>query len=213
MSLPYEDALKNGRQEEALKQIFDSIEEEPEVEVHYINGGNLLHSFGRDEEAEQFLQKAIDLNSQSTSAFYSLANIYYNHERYEEAIRLYLIAYSRNEKDADLNFMLAMSYINTQQPKAALQFFEVAYQEKPDDIDICFQYGLLCCQLSLYDPAEKLLTKVVDKTQHADAQYNLGLLKLVRDDDKVQAAEHFQKAIVVQKDHHLAHHALKKISE
>src|SRR5699024_4036600 len=116
-------------------------------------------------------------------------------------------------KDADLNFMLAMSHINTQQPKAALQFFEVAHHEKPDDLDICFQYGLLCCQLSLFDPAEELLAKVVDKTPHADAQYSLGLLKLVREDDKVQVADHFKQAINVQKDHHLAHQALKKISE
>lgn len=213
MSLPYEDALKKGNTEEALQSIFARIEEEPDEEVHYINGGNLLHRLGRDEEAEKFLQKAIDLNPHSTSAFYSLANIYFNHERYEEAIRLYLLAYSRNPKDADLNFMLAMSYVHTNAPGSALQFFEVAHQERPDDIETNFQYGLLCCQLNLFDPAEKLLKQVVESTPHADAEYNLGLLKLVRDDDADAAKVHFENATEVQENHHLAHHALKKISE
>lgn len=213
MSLPYEDALKKGDTEDALQIIFNSIEEEPDEEVHYINGGNLLHRLGRDTEAETFLQKAIELNPKSTSAFYSLANIYFNHERYEEAIRLYLLAYSRNPEDADLNFMIAMSYVNTNEPERALQFFEVAHQERPDDIGTNFQYGLLCCQLNLFEPAEKLLGYVVAHTRHADAEYNLGLLKLVRDDDKTAARMHFENATAIQKDHHLAHHALKKISE
>ncbi len=213
MSLPYEDALKKGDTEAALQSIFNSIEEEPEDEVHYINGGNLLHRLGRDGEAETFLQKAIELNPESTSAFYSLANIYFNHERYEEAIRLYLLAYTRNPKDADLNFMLAMSHVHAGDPRKALQFFEIAHHERPNDIETNFQYGLLCCQLNLFDPAEKLLTHVAGSTPHADAEYNLGLLKLVRDDDPSAAKVHFKNAVEVQKDHHLAHHALKKISE
>lgn len=213
MSLPYEEALKKGETEEALQIIFDCIEETPEEEVHYINGGNLLHRLGRDAEAEKFLQKAIDLNPQSTSAFYSLANIYFNHERYEEAVRLYLLAYSRNPEDADLNFMLAMSYVHMDEPGRALQFFEVAHQARPEDVETNFQYGLLCCQLNLFDPAEKLLTQVAEETRHADAEYNLGLLKLVRDDDAAKAKMHFEKAVEIQEDHHLAHHALKKISE
>lgn len=213
MTLNYEDALTNGDHEKALELIFQSIEDEPKEEVHYINGGNLLHKLGKDEEAERFLQKAITLNESSTSAYYSLANLYFDHERYEEAVRLYLLAYSRNPEDADLNFMLAMSHTHLGEGRRAIQFYEVAHQSRPDDIDIKFQYGLLCCQMSLYEPAETLLSEVVQKEEHADAYYNLGILALMKDDDKEKALSLFEKTTDVQTDHQLAYHAIKKVSE
>ncbi|WP_020008512.1 tetratricopeptide repeat protein [Salinicoccus albus] len=213
MGLEYEKLMRDGKMEAAIEAIFNSIEAEPREEVHYINGANMLHKAGRDQEAENFLQKAITLNSGSTSAYYSLANIYFDSERYSEAVRLYLLAYSRNPEDGDLNFMLAMSHVHLDSPEKAIQFFEAAHNAKPDDLDISFQYGLLCCQVSLYDPAEKLLGKVIDKTDHADAEYNMGLLKLMKYDDQNAAIHHFRNASEIQNDHHLAHHALRKLTE
>lgn len=211
MSLVYEAAIKDGDYEKALELIFQAVEEEPDEEVHYINGGNLLHRVGKDEEAEKFLQKAITLNASSTSAYYALANIYFDNERYQEAVRLYLIAYSRNPEDPDLNFMLALSYTHLDDKRRALQFYEVAYKEKPGDKDIMFQYGLLCCQLSLYNQAEKLLENVLKKEPHADASYNLGLVKLMTNDDKEGALKLFKDAVDIQPSHHLAHHAIKNL--
>lgn len=213
MSLEYEKLINDGKTEEAIEVIFRSIEEEPQEEVHYINGANLLHKVGKDEEAEKFLQKAITLNSGSTSAYYSLANIYFDHGRYGEAVRLYLLAHSRNPDDGDLNFMLGMSHVHLDSPEKAIQFFEAAHNAKPEDLDISFQYGLLCCQVSLYDPAEELLGKVTERTDHADAEYNMGLLKLMKYDDKEAAMRHFKKTTDIQKDHHLAHHAMTKLTE
>ena len=128
-------------------------------------------------------------------------------------MRLYLLAYARNSGDADLNFMLAMSHVHLGASEKALQFFEAAHDAKPGDTVISFQYGLLCCQLGLYDPAEKLLGKVTDREQHADAEYNMGLLKLMKYDDKDAAIIHFEKAKDIQEDHHLAHNAIKNLKD
>ncbi|WP_411844231.1 tetratricopeptide repeat protein [Salinicoccus sp. HZC-1] len=213
MTLDYERLIIDGKTEEAIEAIFTAIEKEPEEEAHYINGGNMLHKAGKDEEAERFFQKAISLNSGSTSAFYSLANLYFDHERFEEAVRLYLLAYARNENDADLNFMLAMSHVHLGQAEKAIQFFEAAHNAKPDDLVTSFQYGLLCCQMGLYDPAEKLLGKVITEEKHADAEYNMGLLTLMKYDDKETAIKHFENAAEIQKDHNLAHNAIQKLKE
>lgn len=210
MGIGYEQLIKEGRIEEALTEIFREIEMHPDQEAHHINAGNLLHQIGRDEEAERFLQKAITLNPGSTSAYYTLANIYYDNERFEEAVRLYLLAYSRNPGDADLNFMLAMSHVHLGEAERALQFFETAHKERPEDLEITFQYGLLCCQIGLYDPAETLLGRVVDHGGNADAEYNMGLLTVMKYDDTQQALEHFRNAVEIQADHHLAHHAISK---
>ena len=109
--------------------------------------------------------------------------------------------------------MLAMSHVHLGASEKALQFFEAAHEAKPEDTVIGFQYGLLCCQLGLYDPAEKLLGKVTDMEQNADAEYNMGLLKLMKYDDKDAAIIHFEKAKDMQADHLLAHNAIKKLKE
>ncbi len=212
MTIRYEQLIKEGRTEEALEEIFKEIEASPEEEAHYINAGNLLHRAGQDEEAERFLQKAITLNEASTSAYYALANVYFDNERFKEAVRLYLLAYTRNPDDGDLNFMLAMSHVHLNEPEQAIQFFEKAHEVKPEDTDIAFQYGLLCCQVGLYGPGETLLKKVLSMEENADAEYNLGLVKLMKDDE-AQAIGHFQRAIEIQEDHHLAHHALARLND
>ncbi|GAB3070976.1 tetratricopeptide repeat protein [Salinicoccus sesuvii] len=213
MDIGYEQLIKEGRIEEALAEIFKEIDTNPDQEAHHINAGNLLHQIGRDEEAERFLQKAITLNPGSTSAYYTLANIYYDKERFEEAVRLYLLAYSRNPGDADLNFMLAMSHVHLGETERALQFFETAHNERPEDLEVAFQYGLLCCQIGLYDPAETLLDKVLKSGGNADAEYNMGLLAVMKYDDRQRALEHFHNAIEIQSDHHLAHHAISRFAK
>src|SRR5699024_2782380 len=114
---------------------------------------------------------------------------------------------------AELNFMLAMSHVHLGASEKALQFFEAAHEAKPEDTVIGFEYGLLCCQLGLYDQAEKLLGKVTDMEQNDDAEYNMGMVKLMKYDDKDEAIIQFEKAKDMQADHLLAHNAIKKLKE
>ncbi|WP_250130060.1 type IV pilus biogenesis/stability protein PilW [Jeotgalicoccus sp. WY2] len=95
----------------------------------------------------------------------------------------------------------------------SIPFFDTAHKNEPEDMDISFEYGLTLCQLEQYEPAQKLLTLVTEKTNHADAEYNLGLATYMKDDDIEAAERHFKRAIDIQADHHLAHHALKKFKE
>src|SRR5699024_1813147 len=109
--------------------------------------------------------------------------------------------------------MLAMSHVHLGASEKALQFFEAAHEAKPEDTVIGFQYGLLCCQRGLYDPAEKLLGKVTDMEQNADAECNMGRLKLVKYDDKDAAIIHFATAKDRHAEHLLAHTAITKLKE
>lgn len=209
----YQKSIESGNYEEALELIFKTIDEFPKEEAHYINGAVVLSQIGKEEEAERFLQQALVLDPNSFSACYTLGNLYFNAERYKEAVTLYLNVYDKHHKDEDLNFMIARSYVNLGDFTMAIPFFEMAHESAPDDIDLNFEYGLTLCQLEKYEPAYKLLTFVTNAAEHADAEYNLGLVTYMKDNDINKAREHFTRATAIQKDHHLAHHALKKFEE
>lgn len=209
----YKKHIENGDYETALKEIFKAIEASPEDETHYINGAIVLSTLAKVEEAERFLQKALVINPDSFSALYTLGNLYFDAERYSEARKLYLTAYGSKMADGDLNFMLARTYVNTGEVTMSLPFFERAYQSDQTDTDIMFNYGLALCQVEQYEPAVKLLSKVTEKEDHADAEYNLGLATYMLTDNKIEAVKHFKKATEIQNDHHLSHHALKKFEE
>lgn len=209
----YQKDIENGDYEKALELIFKTIEEHPKDETHYINGAVVLNSIGKIEEAERFLQQALVLEPHSFSACYTLANLYFNAERYKEALTLYLNVYDKHYEDGDLNLMIARSYSNSGDFAMSIPFFETAHNNKPEDLDVSFEYGLTLCQLEQYEPAVKLLKTVTEQTDHADAEYNLGLATYMKDSDAEAAREHFNRAAEIQPDHHLAHHALKKFEE
>lgn len=209
----YQTHIESGEYEKALELIFKTIDESPKEEAHYINGAIVLSQIGKLEEAERFLQQALVLDPNSFSACYTLANLYFNGERYKEALTLYLNVYDKHHEDGDLNFMIARSYVNLGELTMAIPFFELAHNSEPEDIDLNFEYGLTLCQLEKYEPAYKLLTFVSENKEHADAEYNLGLVTYMKDNDINKARAHFNRATAIQKDHHLAHHALKKFEE
>lgn len=209
----YQKHIEAGEHEKALELIFKTIDENPKDETHYINGAVVLSGIGKVEEAERFLQQALVLKPDSFSAGYTLANLYFNAERYKEALVLYLNVYDQHFEDGDLNFMIARSYVNTGDFAMSIPFFETAHKNAPEDTDISFEYGLTLCRLEQYGPAQKLLKSVTEKTEHADAEYNLGLATYMKDEDIEAARSHFRRAAEIQKDHHLAHHALKKFEE
>ena len=209
----YKEYIETGDYEKALSEIFEAIERDKDNETHYINGALVLSRLGKIEEAERFLQKAISIEQNSFSALYTLGNLYFDNERFSEAKKIYLAAYGLKPEDSDLNFMLAQVFQNLGEATMSVPFFETALKHSPDDVELLFQYGLILCQLEQYESAVKLLNKVTKMTDHADAEYNLGLALYMLTEDKSLAIQHFKRASQLKNDHHLANHALKKFKD
>lgn len=207
----YQTLIEQKKYEDALKSVFEHIEDAPDNVDHYINGGILLQKFSQLEEAEVFLQKAISLEDNAPLALYTLGNLYYENDRYEDAIKLYLRMYQTDPSNSDVNYMIGMSYVNLNQFKMALPFFETSYQTNPRDKETLMQYGLACCHLELY-PQGKLLFEALNKIERSsDAHYNLGLIALMQDDE-ILARNHFNNAVEIQPDHYLALNGLKNLN-
>lgn len=202
--------IKEKDIEAALELLFQQIEKEPEEANHYINAGTLLAEAGKEEEAERFFQKALTLNKEHGGAYYGLANIYFNHQRFTEAIKLYQKAIEYGLKDADTYYMLAMCFVNLGDHKAALAYMLEAYNLKSADDEIAFQYGLVLCQLEMYQQGILVFDKLLMKNNnHADALYNKALAQFMIDENIEQAINTFKAALIADPEHMLSAHAIK----
>lgn len=203
--------IKEGQLEEALKALFDNIEEDPTVTENYINAGIVLADAVEIEKSERFFQKAITIDPENGAIYYNLGNVYYNQDRFKEAIKLYQQAMKYNIEPVDCNYMIGMSFNQLNAHKEALPFLMTAAEkDHQQDTEVQFQYGLVLCQLEMFDQAIKQLKKVLSiDSNHVDAIYNLGLATYMKNEDVDEAIEYFNQAIKIDSGHLLSKHALK----
>lgn len=164
--------IKEGQLEEALKALFDNIEEDPTVTENYINAGIVLADAVEIEKSERFFQKAITIDPENGAIYYNLGNVYYNQDRFKEAIKLYQQAMKYNIEPVDCNYMIGMSFNQLNAHKEALPFLMTAAEkDHQQDTEVQFQYGLVLCQLEMFDQAIKQLKKYYQSIQIMLTQY------------------------------------------
>src|SRR5690554_1163259 len=154
-------ALQEKRYEDSVKAFTNAIEENPNDPIGYVNFGNVLAAMNDVERAERFFQKALTLDEKAATAYYGLANLYYNSERYVEAAKLYQKSIECGIEGADAYFMLGKSFEKDGQPKLALPYLQRAAELAKEDAEIRLSYGILLCQLEMFDIAKGELEYVL----------------------------------------------------
>lgn len=207
--------IQNGKIEEALQALFGNIEEDPTIIENYINAGIVLADANEIEKAERFFQKALTIDPKNGVVFYNLANVYYNQQRYQESIKLYQQALQTEIEQVDCNYMIGMAFNQLESFKLALPYLMTAAElDKDKDAEVQFQYGLVLCQLEMFNEAITQLKYVlmIDKN-HVDARYNLGLALFMKNEDIDEAITHFKEAVTIDPKHLLSQHALKTFTK
>ncbi|MEL0538818.1 tetratricopeptide repeat protein [Staphylococcus debuckii] len=207
--------IKEGQFEEALKALFENIEQNPEAIENYINSGILLAEAGEVEKAEKFFQKALTINPNNGAIYYNLANVYYNAESYNDAIKLYQQALQKGVDEADTNYMIGMSFNQLGAFKEALPFLmRAAELDEKNDEEIQFQYGLVLCHLEMFDAAIQQLDKVLTiNSENTDALYNRGLAGYMQSENNNDALPYFERAVKIDPQHLLSQHAIKTFKQ
>ena len=198
-------ALQEKRYEDSVKAFTNAIEENPNDPIGYVNFGNALAAMNDVERAERFFQKALTLDVKAATAYSGLANLYYNSERYVEAAKLYQKSIECGIEGADAYFMLGKSFEKDGQPKLALPYLQRAAELAKEDAEIRLSYGILLCQLEMFDIAKGELEYVLKLDEkNADAHYNLGVLYAVSTKDTEKALYHLEQAFQIQPEHEQA---------
>lgn len=207
--------IKEGKFEEALKALFENIEENPEAIENYINSGILLAEAGEVEKAEKFFQKALTIDPDNGAIYYNLANVYYNAESFNDAIKLYQQALQKGVDEADTNYMIGMSFNQLGAFKEAMPFLMRASElDDKNDEEIQFQYGLVLCHLEIFDAAVEQLDKVLSQNpENTDALYNRGLAGYMKTENTEEAMPYFERAIEIDPKHLLSQHAIKMFKQ
>lgn len=207
-------ALQEKRYEDAVKAFTTAIEENPNDPIGYVNFGNVLAAMDEVERAERFFQKAITLDEKAATAYYGLANLYYNAERYVEAAKLYQKSIEYGIEGADAYFMLGKSFEKDGKVKLALPYMQRAAELAKDDKEIRLSYGILLCQLEMFDVAKVELEDVLKlDEENADAHYNLGVLYAVSTKNTEKALYHLERAYQIQPEHEQAKFVYDMVSQ
>lgn len=207
--------IKEGQFDEALKALFENIEQNPEAIENYINSGILLAEAGEVEKAEKFFQKALTIDPDNGAIYYNLANVYYNAESFNDAIKLYQQALQKGVDEADTNYMIGMSFNQLGAFKEALPFLmRAAELDDKNDEEIQFQYGLVLCHLEMFDAAIQQLDKVLAiNAENTDALYNRGLAGYMQTENTDDAVPYFERAVEIDPQHLLSQHAIKMFKQ
>lgn len=201
--------IQKGQRDKALKALFNNIEENPNVIENYINAGIILADIGEIVQAEKFFQRALTIDDTNGAIYYNLANIYYNQGRFNEAIKLYQKSLKYHMDMVDCNYMIGMAFNQLEAFKEALPYLMTAAEKDENrDSEIQFQYGLVLCQLEMFEQAIQQLKYVLQLApSHTDALYNLGLALYMETEDIDTAISYFERAIAIDPKHLLSQHA------
>jgi tetratricopeptide (TPR) repeat protein len=119
--------LRSGRLQEAVDNLKEAIETDPENDGNYSRLGQLLDQNGESEEALKNYEKAVELNPDNIDANYNLGAFYYN--RGAEKLQA--------TRDMDLKTYkskgVAMEKDAVEDLKIAKPYFEKVNKIQPDD--------------------------------------------------------------------------------
>jgi len=195
--------IQKNDYEEAAKLFVEIIDEQPNDPIGYINFGNLLVMMKRTEEAERFFLKAIALDDHAATAFFGLGSLYYEQNLLEEAEKMLQHAIHLGIEDSEVYYLLGLTHKKQENIMLAIPFLQRA-TELNGETNKKFQYGLALAQADYFQEAEKVLKEVIDEEpSHADASYNLGILKL-HEKKLEEAIAYMDQVLETQPDHMLA---------
>jgi len=195
--------LKQNKYEEAAKLFIEIIDENSEDPIGYINFGNLLVMMNNFEEAERFYFKAIEIDEKAATAFSGLGSLYYERGLLEEAEKMLQHAVHLGVEDSEAYYLLGLIYVKRENVMIAIPYLQRAV-ELGNDTDKKFQYGLALAQTNYLKEAKNILKEVIDEdASHADALYNLGIIKL-HEKKLEEALAYFDQTLMSQPDHSLA---------
>lgn len=190
--------------DEAVRELDQAIEAEPDNPQGYIDFGNLLIMIGEPQRAPAFFNKALDLASDSAEASFGLGNACFEQGQYEEAAGHFEQAQTKGLSDYNLYYMIGRTAEQLHRNAQALAAFQRAVELNGEDTISHFQYALALARFGQLDEAEQELHRVIAQdAHHADAYYNLGVLAMYRGKD-AKARLFFGKSLEINPRHSLA---------
>jgi putative PEP-CTERM system TPR-repeat lipoprotein len=149
--------------DEAIKEIQDAIQLEPNRGDLYANLGSVQASIGRKEVAEAAFKQAVAVDPKSPRAHSALGNFYWSVRRRDEAEAAFRKAVDLDPTDLLSNRILATFYLASQRRPEAEKFLKIVADLSGEINDRLQQADFLAMQ-GKFDEAITIFKGVAEKT-------------------------------------------------
>lgn len=185
--------------DEALSLYSRILPIDPNVNMSYINMGQIYYEIGDKEKAVEFIEKAVEHDYHSTyvHSFYSAGNFYYNMGEKDKAAEYFIEAKKYFPKSSATYINLANIYLEKKDLKSALEVYLEAIVNTNADPGIVFNMALIYFDIGYYDSAEKLFLNILEREPgHGKAYDYLGSIYAIKGENK-KALHNFTMAVLI----------------
>jgi tetratricopeptide (TPR) repeat protein len=187
--------VAQSRHEEAVRELQQAIQEEPDNALHYGLLANALNHLDRHHQASEAAAKMLELAPNDGCSHYVRATIYLSRGNFKEARESMLTALALEPEDADNFALLAKSEYGLQNWQQSLEAANRGLEFDPAE-DACLHWrSLALTKLGRRDEAEetlKVLTSIDPNDPYTHQSH--GWLCLERG-DAAGARRHFLEAL------------------
>ena len=128
--------VKNGRYDEALKNIDALINIEQSNVSAYKVKASCLHLLGRDEEAIEVFSEAVKMEPGDNNSYKMMGDISLKKDQYEDAIEYYKKALAISDEDDPVYQNLGVAAAKLGRFDEALEYYEQALRLNPENAEV-----------------------------------------------------------------------------
>jgi tetratricopeptide (TPR) repeat protein len=186
---------QQGKKDEALKQLKDLSDNEPENNFFLITLATRYREAGNPNSAIDELQKAIKNDPMDAGAFQELALTFKEIRNYDEAIKAQQASLSIDDTRSDAYGLMGLLLVETGKFQEANRYFSEVLKRDPNNAVAWNNYGNSLRELNRLRDAENAYKEAIRLSPHYAFPLNGLATILVREKKTQDAIPYFQKAL------------------
>ncbi|HSE40667.1 MAG TPA: sulfatase-like hydrolase/transferase [Acidobacteriota bacterium] len=186
---------QQGKKEDALKELKDLSDREPENNFFRITLATRYREAGSPNSAIDELQKAIKNDPTDAGAFQELALTYKEIRNYDEAVRAQQASLSLDPKRSDAYGLMGLLLVETGKFEEANRYFGEVLKRDPNNAVAWNNYGNSLREMNRLNEAENAYKEAIRLSPHYAFPLNGLATILVREKKTQDAIPYFQKAL------------------
>ena len=197
---------EQGKLNEAIRLLFEEIEEQTENSDSYCNLASILILAKKYEDAQAVLETALQKYPNHLELLYTFGNLYYSKTMPEKSLMYFEHVFQAEETSLknDAAIMIGQCSLMLENPKKALVYLLVAYSENPKDSLLLLLVGECFMQTGHFKEAKGYFEQAVAATPDNDeAWFKRGVIGMALNESTTTVESYFKTSHELNPEAHL----------
>lgn len=197
---------EQGKLNEAIRLLFEEIEEQTENSDSYCNLASILILAKKYEDAQAVLETALQKYPNHLELLYTFGNLYYYKNMPEKSLVYFERVFQAEETSLknDAAIMIGQCYLMLENPKKALVYLLLAYPENPKDSLLLLLLGDCFMQTGHFKEAKGYFEQAVAVTPDNDeAWFKRGVIGMALNESATTVESFFKTSHELNPEAHL----------